>query len=92
MKNVSSLSRTEITDWLTETLQSQELVGTEHITADTQLLGQGIGLDSVEVLRIVVAIENEFELTLEDDDLDFQHFQTVDTIADFVIRSLDQAC
>ncbi len=92
MKNASSPSRTEIADWLTETLQSQELVGAEHITADTQLLGQGIGLDSVEVLRIVVAIENEFELTLEDDDLDFQHFQTVDTIADFVIRSLDQAC
>ena len=92
MKNAPSPSRTEITDWLTETLQNQELVGAEHITADTQLLGQGIGLDSVEVLRIVVAIENEFALTLEDDDLDFQHFQTVDTIADFVIRSLDQAC
>ena len=61
---------------------------TGRISSDTRLLGQGIGLDSVEILRIVVAIENQFEMTLEDDDLDFQHFQSVDTITEFVLRSM----
>ena len=35
----------------------------------TGLLGQGIGLDSVEVLQLVSAIEETYAITIDDEDL-----------------------
>jgi acyl carrier protein len=50
----------------------------------TGLLGQGIGLDSVEVLQLVSAIEEAWSLTIEDDDLKREHFATLGTVVTFV--------
>lgn len=50
----------------------------------TGLLGQGIGLDSVEVLQLVSAIEETWGLTIEDDDLAREHFATLGTVVSFV--------
>ena len=50
----------------------------------TGLLGQGIGLDSVEVLQLVSAIEEAWSLTIEDDDLKREHFATLGTVVTFI--------
>lgn len=50
----------------------------------TGLLGQGIGLDSVEVLQLVSAIEEAWSLTIEDDELKREHFATLGTVVTFV--------
>jgi acyl carrier protein len=47
-------------------------------------LGEGIGLDSVEVLELVSAIESRFELTLEDEELLPEHFRSVSALAAFI--------
>ena len=52
------------------------------------LLGQGIGLDSVEVLQLVSAIEERYELTIDDDDLHREHFATLGTVVDFIAERL----
>ncbi len=36
------------------------------IDTNTGLLGHGIGLDSIEVLGLVAALEEEFDLTIDD--------------------------
>jgi acyl carrier protein len=54
----------------------------------TGLLGQGIGLDSVEVLQLVSAIEDAFGLTIADDDLRREHFATLGTVVSFVQERL----
>jgi acyl carrier protein len=58
----------------------------ETITEATGLLGQGIGIDSIEVLTVVSAIEEEFEITFEDSDLKVAHFATVGALVTFVER------
>lgn len=50
----------------------------------TGLLGQGIGLDSVEVLQLVSAIEEAWGLTIEDDDLRREYFLTLGSVVSFV--------
>jgi acyl carrier protein len=54
----------------------------------TGLLGQGIGLDSVEVLQLVSAIEETWGLTIDDDDLKREHFATLGTLVTFIQERL----
>jgi len=54
----------------------------------TGLLGQGIGLDSVEVLQLVSAIEEAWGLTIEDDELKREHFVTLGSVVSFVQERL----
>jgi acyl carrier protein len=55
-----------------------------EITLDTGLLGRGIGFDSIEVLALVSAIEDEFGLTLDDADLRPKHFVSIGALVEFV--------
>lgn len=52
------------------------------------LLGEGIGLDSVEALQLVAAAEEEFGLTVRDDELLPEHFRTVGDFVTFIERRL----
>ncbi|MGH2667928.1 MAG: phosphopantetheine-binding protein [bacterium] len=56
----------------------------EIIEASTGLLGEGIGLDSVEILKLVCAIEEEFGLTIDESELTAVRFKTVASLAAFV--------
>jgi acyl carrier protein len=55
-----------------------------EITVNTGLLGRGIGLDSIEVLALLSAIEDEFDLTIADEDLRREHFATIGALVAFV--------
>ena len=52
--------------------------------AGTSLLGQGIGLDSIEALTLAVALEDEFEIEVDDADLTAELFATIGTLVDYV--------
>lgn len=54
---------------------------------NTGLLGKGIGLDSIEVIQLVAALEEEFDLTIEDDDLLPEHFYTLGALITFLEES-----
>jgi acyl carrier protein len=58
------------------------------VDESTGLLGQGIGLDSVEVLQLVSAIEDAYALTIADDDLQREHFATLGTVVRFIQERL----
>ena len=52
----------------------------------TPLLGRGIGLDSMETLGLVTAIEKEFDIQVADDDLTEGLFKNIATLAEFVLQ------
>jgi acyl carrier protein len=58
------------------------------LAEDTGLLGQGIGLDSVEVLQLVSGIEEAWDLTIPDEDLRREHFATLGTVVTFIQERL----
>lgn len=58
------------------------------IDEQTGLLGNGIGLDSVDALQLVAAAEQEFGITVPDDQLLPEHFETVGAFVTFVEQRL----
>lgn len=60
----------------------------ETITPETPLLRSGLGLDSVAVLELVVAIENQFGVTFHDKDLSVDLFKSVESLALAVERKI----
>ncbi len=65
-------------------------VGYEHqsISADTELLTSGLGLDSVVMLRLIAAIEDEVGIEFDDTDLPLEVFKNVGTLAEAVRKKL----
>jgi serine acetyltransferase len=54
------------------------------IDESTPLLGQGIGLDSLDVLNVVCAIEAEFDLTIDETEFTVAHFKTIGSLVTFI--------
>ncbi|MFH1157165.1 MAG: phosphopantetheine-binding protein [Pseudomonadota bacterium] len=53
-----------------------------EIAEDAPLFGSGLGLDSIDALEIVVAVEEKFGVSITDDDMAV--FRSINTIADFI--------
>ena len=60
------------------------LDGKGQLDESTGLLGKGIGLDSIEIIQLVAALEEEFDLTIDDNDLLPDHFQTLGDLINFL--------
>jgi acyl carrier protein len=57
----------------------------QEIGDDTPLFGPGgLGLDSVDVLEVVLELERSFGVKIEDQDTGMQALRSVKTIADFI--------
>ena len=57
----------------------------EEISDSAPLFGpDGLGLDSVDVLELVLELERSFGVTIEDQDTGMQVLRSVDTIAEFI--------
>ena len=54
--------------------------------AETRLYGQGLGLDSVDALRLVAALEEEFDITIDDTELTPATFEHVGSLVSLVRR------
>ena len=60
----------------------------ESIADDTPLFGQGLGLDSVDALELVVALEQEYGISIESHEVDKTVFTSVASLGEFVSRTL----
>lgn len=56
----------------------------EDINENASLFEEGIGLDSVTIMELISLIENHFSIQFSDEDLDFQKFKDLSTLAAFV--------
>lgn len=50
----------------------------------TPLFGEGLGLDSIDVLELVLEIERTFGVAITDEETGARVLRSVDTIADFI--------
>ena len=56
--------------------------------AGTPLLGLGVGLDSIDALRLATALERHFDIEIPDESLTADLFSNVGTLAAYVSRQL----
>lgn len=70
---------------IVESLHLEGLIP-EDIADDAPLFGDGLGLDSVDALELVVALEKEYGMRIESHEVDKSVFASVANLADFVAR------
>ncbi len=55
------------------------------------LFGEGLGLDSIDALELVLGIEQEFGVKIEDEEVGAQALASVESLADFVVAKQELA-
>ena len=75
--------RQRLKEILVESLNLEGLTP-EMIEDDTLLWGDGLGLDSVDALELMVALEREYGLRIDSDALEPETFSTVARLEEFV--------
>jgi acyl carrier protein len=56
----------------------------EEIDSDAPLFGEGLGLDSIDALQLVVAMEKEFGVVVPDAAVGTKVFASVRAMADYI--------
>lgn len=57
----------------------------EEIGDSTPLFGGGLGLDSIDVLELVLELERSFGVSITDEQTGTKVLRSVDAIADFIV-------
>jgi acyl carrier protein len=58
--------------------------------SNTALLGQGIGLDSVETMVLVVGLEQRFDISVPDSELTAALFESIGTLTEYILRKIGE--
>ncbi len=58
------------------------------LTRESILLGDIPEFDSMAVVSIITALEEEFDFVVDDDEISAETFETLGTLSDFVSRKL----
>lgn len=56
----------------------------DQIDDQAPLFGEGLGLDSIDALELVLGIEQVFGVKIEDEAAGLQAFKCVDALTDFI--------
>ena len=54
------------------------------IADDTPIFGEGLGLDSIDALELVVLVEERFQVGIPDEEVGKSAFASVDALVDFI--------
>lgn len=65
-------------------LSNTLLIDTNHFDSDTLLIGNLAEMDSIGVVMVLTAIQEQFDIAINDDDIDASLFETLATLCEFV--------
>ena len=84
MTDTSDSLKTEIKQAIVRSLRLP--ITADEIGDATPLFGEGLGLDSIDVLELVLEIERSFGVSIGDEQTGIEVLQSVDTIAAFITQ------
>lgn len=77
--------KTELKHLVIETLHLEE-IQPDEIKDREPLFGEGLGLDSIDALELVVALEKSYDVIIEDEEVGKKAFASIEALADFVLE------
>jgi len=80
----------ELKGHIVESLRLED-VAPEGIDADALLFGEGLGLDSIDALELVVMLEKHYGIQIADMEVGRKAFVSVRSLAEFIARNREPA-
>ncbi|MBD3421904.1 MAG: acyl carrier protein [Chitinivibrionales bacterium] len=73
----------------TQIIESLKLsdVTTDEIDPDAPLIGEGLGLDSIDTLELLVLLEKEYGVTVPDVNVGRDVFKSVRSLAEYIEKN-----
>ena len=76
----------ELKEQIIERLNLED-VSISDIQDDTPLFGEGLGLDSIDALELIVLLENNYGITLTNPEEGKDIFSTINSMAEFISKN-----
>jgi acyl carrier protein len=61
-----------------------------EIPDDSPIFGEGLGLDSIDALELVVLVEDRFRVSIPDEEVGKRAFASVGSLVDFIVAERAQ--
>ena len=84
MSGVTEELTMDVKRLIIERLKLEE-IAVEDIDTDAPLFGEGLGLDSIDALELVIGLEKEYGVSIPDAEVGREVFQSVRTIAQYIV-------
>jgi acyl carrier protein len=84
MSRVTEELLMDVKKLIIERLKLEE-IAVEDIDTDAPLFGEGLGLDSIDALELVIGLEKEYGVSIPDAEVGREVFQSVRTIAQYIV-------
>jgi acyl carrier protein len=75
--------RTDVKDLLIGGLRLERTPA--EIADDAPIFGEGLGLDSIDALELVVLVEERFHVSIPDEEVGKRAFGSVNALVDFIL-------
>ncbi len=62
-------------------------IDASEIKVDEPLFGNGLGLDSIDALELVVGLEQKYGISIPDEDVGREAFASVSALVDYIIKN-----
>lgn len=79
----SGALRTEVKELLATGLRLE--LAPSDIPDDSPIFGDGLGLDSIDALELVVLVEEKFHVSIPDEEVGRQAFASVSALVQFIL-------
>ena len=75
----------ELKELIIKALKLEDMTS-DDIDNEAPLFGEGLGLDSIDALELVVALEKNYGIRIPDEDVGREAFGSVSVLADYVVK------
>ncbi|MEZ4814351.1 MAG: phosphopantetheine-binding protein [Bdellovibrionota bacterium] len=75
--------KNELLDVITEAVNMKNL-DRSTVTPETPIMVEGLGLDSIDILEVVIALEKKFGVKIENNQNSRDMFKSVGALADYI--------
>ncbi len=78
--------KNELLDLITEAVNLKNL-DRSTVTAETPIMAEGLGLDSIDILEVVISIEKKYNVKIDNDEKSRMIFRNLGLVADFIQKN-----
>ena len=89
MRGVTEELVLDVKRLIIERLKLEE-ISIDDIDSEAPLFGEGLGLDSIDALELVIGLEKEYGVSIPDAEVGKKVFQSVRAIAQYIVDNQGQ--